>query len=124
MAERAPKEDDISTTLRNVAPPESGENPPEPEVNSEALTKKRVTLGSDTLLSAPASAEEAEAAAITDRDEKRQDERVDELERRVDQLEARVGVLELRQPSQTPRWLIWVLFLFGLALAFQLTRQL
>ncbi len=122
MAERASKEEDISTTLRNVAPPASSEDEPEPEVTSEALTKKRVPLGSDTLLSAPASPEES--AALTDRDTERQDERVDELERRVDQLEARIGVLELRQPVQTPRWLIWVLFLFGLALAFQLTRQL
>ncbi|MEZ4227427.1 MAG: hypothetical protein R3B13_41195 [Polyangiaceae bacterium] len=127
MAEGAPKDEDISTTLRNLTPPSEdpvSEKTPTSAVASEPLTKKRGGEStSDTLLSAPVDGKEAEASTAA-REIARQDERSSELERRLDQLEARVKLLELRQPSGTPRWLIWVLFLFGLALAFQLSRQL
>ncbi len=127
MPERAQGDEDISTTLRNVEPASSGDSERENAPAASDAPTKRISHGSDTLLSAPVTSQD-EPAAVTDRDSARSDGRVEahveELERRIDQLEARVRVLELRQPHSTPRWLIWVLFLFGLAIAFQLTRQI
>ena len=127
MPERAQGDEDISTTLRNVEPPSSGESEREAEPAASDAPTKRISHGSDTLLSAPVNSQD-DAAAVTDRDNVRHDghfeAQVEELERRIDQLEARVRVLELRQPHSTPRWLIWVLFLFGVAIAFQLSRQI
>ncbi len=128
MPERVQGDEDVSTTLRNLEPPSSGESEREEDgpAASDAPTK-RISHGSDTLLSAPVTSQDDPAAA-TDRDDTGHDRhfeaQVEELERRTDQLEARVRVLELRQPHSTPRWLIWVLFLFGLAIAFQLSRQI
>ncbi len=114
MSEELEPSDDVPTTERNVSTPET----PDPVATRKATAPERTLAAAptDTMLSlpAPGDAEEPTVAHF------------DELRRRVDQLESRFAVMELKDrqaPARVPTWLYSVLFLFGLALAWQLLRR-
>jgi hypothetical protein len=92
-----------ATHSSSAAPVTSATRPTEP------------TVGSDTLLSVPASASREDLAL---------EQRLGTVERRVQELETRLSGLEQRPREPHVRadrqWAFWLLFLAGLAVAWQI----
>lgn len=106
-------------------PAQRGERLRRERVSSPAVSGERVSReprerrpGEDTLLSVPAPAPSFEVEV---------DDRLTALERHMEDVRLRVTAVEKAQsepreepPKAAPRWLIWVVFLLALAVAFQL----
>jgi hypothetical protein len=92
-----------------VTPPEAEPDQAPPERRSAAGRK---APGETTLVSVPTPADQIELEL---------EERLLDCERRIRSLEDRLKLAEARAPgSAEPGWLVWVVFLLALAVAWQL----
>jgi hypothetical protein len=84
--------------------------PPQPAERRSQTGRK--APGETTLVSVPTPADQAELEL---------EDRLAECERKIYGLDERLRVLEARSPgSSEPGWLVWVVFLLALAVAWQL----
>ena len=92
------------------AKPEAEAGPPLPAERRSQTGRK--APGETTLVSVPTPADQAELEL---------EDRLAECERKIFGLEERLHVLSARSPgSSEPGWLVWVVFLLALAVAWQL----